>query len=345
MKKSGNSNYLTFINVVSAISVLILHTNGCFWSFSATELYWKTANVIESIFYFAVPCFFMISGITLMDFYDRYTLKVYFRRRFVKVGIPFLAWSMIGLAEKIIIKRISLHEIDLKYLYQGIVGTSIVGIYWFFTPLFILYLCIPLFAAVDKDKRKNVFTYLVSIGFVLNILFPFLKDVLHSDFMLPYNITVISGVLIWPPLGWLLHQCELNRESKAAIFGLAICGLLMHIIGTYTLSIKEGTIISTYKGYQNVPSVLYAAGIFVFLKDIGIRVMKHGKLNSFISCLGEYSFSIYLIQFVLLDAAPHFISDTKSILYRLGAPFVMIPIIIAVTWCMRKIPIIRKIVP
>lgn len=119
----------------------------------------------------------------------------------------------------------------------------------------------------------------------------------------------------------------------------------MHIIGTYILSVKEGAIISTYKGYQNVPSILYATGIFLLLKDIGIRVMKNAQMNSFISCLGKYSFSIYLMQFILLDAAPHFVPDTKSILYRLGAPFVMIPIIIAVTWCMRKIPVIKKIVP
>lgn len=345
MNKNEKINYLTFINVVSAVSVLILHTNGCFWDFSATERYWKTANIIESVFYFAVPCFFMISGITLMDFYDRYTLKEYFRRRFVKAGIPFLAWSLIGLFEKIILGRISLKEVDLKYIYEGIAGTSIVGIYWFFTPLFILYLCIPLFAAVDKDKRKTVFSYLVMMGIVVNILVPFLKDIFHSAFLFPYNIAVVSGVLIWAPLGWLLHDCELKRGSKTVIFGLAICGLLMHIIGTYILSVKEGAIISTYKGYQNVPSILYATGIFLLLKDIGIRVMKNAQMNSFISCLGKYSFSIYLMQFILLDAAPHFVPDTKSILYRLGAPFVMIPIIIAVTWCMRKIPVIKKIVP
>ena len=56
----------------------MLHTNECFWTFSAEERYWRTANIIECIFYFAVPVFFMISGITLMDFYDRNSLKEYF---------------------------------------------------------------------------------------------------------------------------------------------------------------------------------------------------------------------------------------------------------------------------
>ena len=54
---------LTFIQVISALAVVTLHTNGCFWQFSATERYWFTANIIECLCYFAVPVFFMITGI------------------------------------------------------------------------------------------------------------------------------------------------------------------------------------------------------------------------------------------------------------------------------------------
>ena len=37
--------------------------------------------------------------------------------------------------------------------------------------------------------------------------------------------------------------------------------------------------------------------------------------------------------------------DTKSIVYRLIAPYIIFIIVIAITWCLRKIPFIRKIVP
>lgn len=76
MSKEKNAiNYIVFISVISAVSVLILHTNGCFWSFSSTARYWRTANIIECIFYFAVPLFFMIIGVTLFDFYERTRLR------------------------------------------------------------------------------------------------------------------------------------------------------------------------------------------------------------------------------------------------------------------------------
>ena len=67
---------LTFIQVICALAVVTLHTNGVFWSFSSTERYWFTANIVESVFYFAIPLFFMITGITLLDYQKRYSTLI-----------------------------------------------------------------------------------------------------------------------------------------------------------------------------------------------------------------------------------------------------------------------------
>ena len=78
----GKKNYITALNVFAALAVVFLHTNKCFWRFSA-ERYWATANIIESFFYFAVPVFFMISGATLIDYRERYDTKTFFKKRFL----------------------------------------------------------------------------------------------------------------------------------------------------------------------------------------------------------------------------------------------------------------------
>jgi len=75
--------YINVLAVVSALAVVFLHANGCFWKFSY-ENYWFSANIIESLFYFAVPCFFMISGATLLDYNERYDTKIYFVKRVKK---------------------------------------------------------------------------------------------------------------------------------------------------------------------------------------------------------------------------------------------------------------------
>ena len=63
--------YISILSVISSLAVVILHTNGCFWTFSYNG-HWPSANVIESVMYFAVPIFFMISGATLIDYNERY---------------------------------------------------------------------------------------------------------------------------------------------------------------------------------------------------------------------------------------------------------------------------------
>ena len=64
--KHSSTAYLTLLSVLSAVAVVYLHTNTCFWDFR-NEPYWFSANIIESVFYFAVPIFFMISGATLFE--------------------------------------------------------------------------------------------------------------------------------------------------------------------------------------------------------------------------------------------------------------------------------------
>lgn len=97
-------DYLTLLSVISAISVVILHTNGCFWIFNK-ERYWTTANIIECIFYFAVPVFFMISGATLLEYNEKYSTKTYIKKRIRKTVIPFLIWSIFGLLFCILYKK------------------------------------------------------------------------------------------------------------------------------------------------------------------------------------------------------------------------------------------------
>lgn len=91
-----NYNYITVLSVISAFAVVLLHTNGCFWTFKR-EPYWFSANIIESVFYFAVPVFFMISGATLIDYRERYSTGTFLKKRFKKTVIPFFVWSIVGL--------------------------------------------------------------------------------------------------------------------------------------------------------------------------------------------------------------------------------------------------------
>ena len=100
METRSNVFYITVLNVIAALSVVGLHTNGCFWQFSK-ERWWFTANIIESVLYFSVPVFFMITGATLLDYTKRCDTKTFFIRRLKKNVIPFIFWSLVALLFRI----------------------------------------------------------------------------------------------------------------------------------------------------------------------------------------------------------------------------------------------------
>ena len=82
------TNYLSLLSVISALAVVILHTNGCFWKYSS-ERYQFTANIIESVMYFAVPVFFMISGALFLRKSKKLDLKRLYSKNILHIVVVF----------------------------------------------------------------------------------------------------------------------------------------------------------------------------------------------------------------------------------------------------------------
>ena len=107
--------YFDFLNVVSCISVVCLHCNGYVHDFVKDDWWWLRV-LIEVVFYFAVPVFFMLSGATLLDYKKKYSTKTFYKKRFVRTFIPFVIWSTFFLFLWAIIKGPeTLHWKDIIY--------------------------------------------------------------------------------------------------------------------------------------------------------------------------------------------------------------------------------------
>lgn len=346
MSSNKRIEYISLASVISAIAVVFLHVNDCFWSFS-TSSYWFYANIIESLFYFAVPVFFMISGALLVDFSDKYDLKTYFSKRINKTVLPFVIWSFIGVLFKLLfLHTLKWKNVTAEYLINGLINGNLVGVYWFFIPLFCTYLAIPLFSVVNGDKKKKIFIYLASLAFMLNILIPFVISVFDLKINYSISLAVSSGYLFFTITGYLLHKYDLEKRYRLILYILAISGLLMHMIGTYQLSIGAGSIVSTYKGYTNLPTVLYSMGVFVFIKYDLVKIMEFDIISKIVNFLNQYTFGVYLIHWFVLSALIKIFNiNIRLLSYRLIGPFVILAISIVMIWLIRKVPSVSKIVP
>lgn len=346
MKNTQNrdTRYISLLQVIACLAVVVLHTNGCFWNFSSTEFYWKTANVIESVFYFAVPIFFMLSGATLIGYMDRYSTKQFFLKRIRKAVIPFIVWSLFGIVFGcVVLKTISVEDLGLVYVYNSILNTTAVSVFWFFPPLFCTYLCIPLFAAVDKSKRLHVFTYVAVAGYLLNVFIPFFRGQFFSHLSFPFSVAVAAYPIIYPVVGYLLSHYDCPAVWKKIIYVSSAAALLVHIVGTYYLSIEADTVVKTFKDL--IIAVPYACGIFCFFRTYGNRIMDTfvGRIVNF---LKQYTFAIYLLHwFVMKTLLVLHPINTRHLIYQLGMPLIIIPICIAITFILRKVPVVKHIVP
>ena len=254
--KTKRIEYIDLANVISTFAVVILHTNGCFWNFSR-ERYWLTANVIESLFIFAVPVFFMISSITLMDYQKKYDIKIYLKKRFSKTVIPFLFWTFMGLLfDTFFLHTVKVSDLTLKVLVDGFINNRFVQVYWFFMPLFGIYLSIPLFASIEEGKRIELFKYLFVVGFIFNATIPFLLSAFHLDITWPLNVNVVIGYAIFVVMGYLIHKMDFTPNQRCIIYFLGLAGLLMHFGGTYYESYALGDVSQIYKNSLNLRKLL-----------------------------------------------------------------------------------------
>ena len=207
-----DTSYITLLSVISAVAVVIIHVNSyCFGNFGSDNRYWFGANIIECIVCFAIPMFFMISGATLIDYRDRYSTKEYFIKRIKKTVLPYLVWTAVSIIYFVLINRINISEINLRYLIERFISPT--WVYWFFAPLFIAYCIIPLLSLVPKEKRRIIFFYLAVLSFISNSVIPFIQNsVYFFNFKNPF---IVGGEYTFYVLaGYWLRNFKLDKKRK-----------------------------------------------------------------------------------------------------------------------------------
>lgn len=186
----------------------------------------------------------------------------------------------------------------------------------------------------------------IVLSFIINSLIPFLNNIfsLNLNYNLSFNIG--SQALFYALVGYLISKVNITKRLQIIIAVISFLGLMLHIFGTYYLSINAGKIVDIYKGYYNVPCILYSLGIFIFIKNISDNVFNNKVLNKIIFFLKDYTFAIYLLHWFILDIFVYLAKpNMKYVINRLSLPFIIIPLCILITYVIRKIPILKRILP
>lgn len=108
-------NYISILNVLACIGVVILHTFETGYTSDANFVF---EVLIRAIAYCAVPVFFMITGATLIDYRERYDTKTFFKKRLLKVIIPLIIWSIIYFIINFFKGKFSINDLSFKFVFE-----------------------------------------------------------------------------------------------------------------------------------------------------------------------------------------------------------------------------------
>ncbi len=333
--------YFDLLNVMATLGVVYLHCNGLAHTFSNT-LGWYQALAVEVLWFWPVPIFFMLTGATLMGYRDRYSTAEFFKKRLVRTAIPFVVWTLLSAAAK----KINPLEIGLREFINRCFGTSIENIYWFFIPLFAIYLAMPALSLL-KNHRK-ILWYMAGTSFLLTSFLPPLFRYVGLGWNGGLNMPMVGGYLMFAILGYLLSTEPLTRRQRVGIYLLGLFGAALRYGMTVLLSLRDGTINKTFFDYGGYYSVFLAVAVFVFFRHLKPldRLQDNPKAARILSTVSGCSFGVYLSHMFIIRALKEVLP--ASLLgweWRLLFPIAIYGIALGITFLLKKIPILKHIVP
>lgn len=304
---------------------------------------WKTALIFEVICYWAVPVFIMLSGATLLKYKERYDTKTFFKKRFIKVLIPWIIWSGIVYITKN--RNLNLIQFIKDFFY-----CRIESIYWFFPLILFLYCLIPILSILtEKKEYRKILKAIVIFQFVFNgIIYPIC---VVTDTTLPKIFSYCIGTnayIIFLLLGYLLSTKNFTKKQRIVIYLLGIASAIIRYFYTYYFSIKKGVLNRDLFDYCSGVSVILAVAVFVFIKNIEWEknIKKMHIKPEIITKISSCSFGIYLMHMIIKRMLTNMLNlNIYSIWYRTIGAICLYTICLLIVYIIKKIPIIKKIVP
>lgn len=339
---SYEKNYISILNVLACIGVVILHTFETGYTSDANFVF---EVLIRAIAYCAVPVFFMITGATLIDYRERYDTKTFFKKRLLKVIIPLIIWSIIYFIINFFKGKFSINDLSFKFVFEYFFLVKINPIFWFFVVIIGIYLAIPVISLIPQESRRKAFLYIIIITFVFN---QFLPDLLYHlnlnyNYDLKFPLTY-SGWISFIFIGYYIDKYEIVKKHRVIIYVLGIIGFLIMVVPTIFISYHKNESCSWFDEYYDAPCVLYSASVFLFFKSKINNNQIVTKIMPFFNFVAPTTLGIYVLHIAIRDFLRYFYTYSYFGM-NLVLTLSILTICFIVVKIVQKIPGLRRIFP
>jgi surface polysaccharide O-acyltransferase-like enzyme len=351
--KTGISSFpVDLIRTIAIILVILLHASTQSYpdvglmSLQGVQIWWAS-NVYDSISRVCVPLFVMLAGALLLQPSKAdEPLKVFFKKRLNRIGIPFLFWGAIYFAWRLFVNG---EILTANSIVQGVLGGPYYQ-FWFLYLLLGLYIVTPVLRVVIKHADWKILRYLIFVWFVGTAIIPLLT--LFGSYSLNANVFIFTGWLGYFVLGAYL----LKVQFKSSILTLVlVLSYLWTIMGTYLVIATMGERFGHFFLDAFSFNIIFAsAALFLLLaaipsQNIAYR-FPHG--NRVLKLISQNTLPIFLFHAIVLEALQkgYFFGFTISITTM--NPFIEIPLLTSLTLLiclavivpLKKIPYVKRII-
>ena len=287
MKSKDRIFYFDVLRAFAIIAVIICHVSHFFGPLTTPAQIIGELTFID-IGMAGVPIFLMISGALLLN-REHPNLGNFLKRRFARIIYPFIFWTIL------ILGQLYYHGYNSKFIWGVFIGEP--SILWYFWTLIGIYLFIPVLNSFIKDYKIRGAEYFLAIWLFTMILKSFNAYPLWNYF----NLDMFAGYIGYPVLGYWIA----NKEFKVNDKKLCITGLLIFLI-SLSVFVYAGYTKFSLAQYQNLPNMLEAVGLFIFIMCLDrlnkFDSIKENFIGKAILSLSVCSYGMYFSHTIVVKA-------------------------------------------
>lgn len=304
--KQERTWYLDLLRIAATFAVVMIHTNP--FSFSAepsfTASYW-IGTVISSACRFAVPVFFMISGVLFLSPERTLSTARLYKKTILRMVASYLFWSALHALSYCISTNMGKWAF-LNELLRGHYHM------WFILVITGLYILTPLIRQITQNPRAT--RYLLTLCLILGFLVPRLpaflllfdfahKDVVQSLQSMASQMNPLSEsyALFYYVLGHYLHENPPGRKLRRLIALGGIAGLLMTVLFSAMHLALGHAFDSYFYDARAIGPMLMGVAVFTGFNRFFSSYRPSAPARRVILHLSVCSFGVYAVHVLILE--------------------------------------------
>ncbi len=346
---------LVYVKTIRAFALCVIVTLHV--AFPLVYLYnsvsygdWWVANSFYIWGKIGSPLFTMVSGLLLLNPTKEQPIGVFFQKRFVKVLLPFVAWSTIYLLWRIWGRSESFTPQEILRLFiEGPVYYHL----WFIQMILGLYLATPILRVYIRHAPRANLTYFLAVWLASVSVLPIVKRFLGFD--IGIDVVVTTGFVGFFVLGYYLRNVVLTRGQLIPVLLIVVASLLFTQYATHALTVRSGGVFDNFFVLNDsLNLVIVASGLFLVFKSIDYDQLfaRLPVIQNVVLWISSCSLGIYFVHVLIIEELASgrygFTLTGATVPPLIGIPaeaILVMALSIGATMLLKQIPYVRNIVP